>query len=157
MFVQHVVLPFHVSSSFLLLSYCPVPCREARGAGVGGMDGHVDPAASRGIARSRDRLGRAGSTRESADTRQFEVSQAIRLPSAASPLQAGSLPPTEKGVRRERVLWLLAVRLRPVPSPLQGLSRDSAKRLRFVPGVVYVDGTCGLFSLQGPNRLGQAP
>lgn len=29
----------------------------------------------------------------------------------------------------------------PDPSP-QGLSRDSAKRLRFVPGVVYVDGMC---------------
>uniref|UniRef100_A0A8D0ZJU0 Cytoplasmic tRNA 2-thiolation protein 2 n=1 Tax=Sus scrofa TaxID=9823 RepID=A0A8D0ZJU0_PIG len=26
---------------------------------------------------------------------------------------------------------------------LEGLSRDSAKRLRFVPGVIYVDGTCG--------------
>ena len=30
--------------------------------------------------------------------------------------------------------------------PPQGLSRDSAKRLRFVPGVVYADGTCGCFS-----------
>ncbi|KAG8508151.1 Cytoplasmic tRNA 2-thiolation protein 2 [Galemys pyrenaicus] len=35
--------------------------------------------------------------------------------------------------------------LMPVPSPPQGLSRDSAKRLRFVPGVVYVDegAACG--------------
>lgn len=26
---------------------------------------------------------------------------------------------------------------------LQGLSQDSAKRLRFVPGVIYVDGMSG--------------
>lgn len=56
---------------------------------VGSMDSYVDPAASRSIARSRDRLGRAGFTRESADTRQFEVSQGTRLPSAASSLQVG--------------------------------------------------------------------
>lgn len=36
--------------------------------------------------------------------------------------------------------WLLALELRPCHIP-QGLSRDSAKRLRFVPGVVYIDGT----------------
>lgn len=148
---------FHVGSRFLLLSYCPVLYGAARGAGIGGMDGHVDPAASQGIARSRDRLGRAGFTRESADIRQFEVSQATGLPSAASPLQVGVRAPYREGVCRESVLWLLAVRLRPVPSPLQGLSRDSAKRLRFVPGIVYVDGTCGLFSLQGPNHVGRPP
>lgn len=34
---------------------------------------------------------------------------------------------------------------------LEGLSQDSAKRLRFVPGVIYVDGTCGHSSTQSPE------
>lgn len=38
--------------------------------------------------------------------------------------------------------WLLTMGLRSWSFSLQGLSRDSAKRLRFVPGVVYVDGMC---------------
>lgn len=50
---------------------------------------------------------------------------------------------------------LLAVGLRPRLLLLQGLSRDSAKRLRFVPGVVYVDGMCSPFPV-GPQPLAQS-
>ncbi|XP_023393471.1 cytoplasmic tRNA 2-thiolation protein 2 [Pteropus vampyrus] len=40
---------------------------------------------------------------------------------------------------------------------LEGLSRDSAKRLRFVPGVVYIDGMCGHFSSLARATLGGPP
>uniref|UniRef100_A0A2K6SWM9 Cytoplasmic tRNA 2-thiolation protein 2 n=1 Tax=Saimiri boliviensis boliviensis TaxID=39432 RepID=A0A2K6SWM9_SAIBB len=36
---------------------------------------------------------------------------------------------------------------------LEGLSQDSAKRLRFVPGVIFVDGTCGLLTLALRSNL----
>lgn len=39
----------------------------------------------------------------------------------------------------------------------QGLSPDSAKRLRFVPGVVYIDGMCDHFSSHAPAAWGGPP
>lgn len=59
---------------------------------------------------------------------------------------------TESGLCQESVLWLLTL-AESCPFSVQGLSQDSAKRLRFVPGVVYVDGTC---SRRHPGRSGRA-
>ena len=55
----------------------------------------------------------------------------------------GASVEVEDGLCRETVLCFLTGGLSPCPFSLQGLSRDSAKRLRFVPGVIYVDGACG--------------